>query len=192
MRGPGRCPAKNGDPGGAPDLGRGPAKKSGAPQIPAGPRTLRGGAGPNFRAPAPRAVWCRERNLHPAPPRSEHYPWPTKNPFPAPHCRAGWGIFLFFTLPHAPSGALHFWGPVFASPCKFPITGPHFLGGTIRGPTNCSQFRARNANFWHMLSNKHTLECQRWQIFTIWRVLSTGSVDYWHILWSKNMPEPQS
>ena len=42
---------------------------------------------------------------------------------PAPHCGAGQGIF-FFTPPRAPSGVLHFWGPVFASSRKFPIPGP--------------------------------------------------------------------
>ena len=32
-------------------------------------------AGPNLRAPAPRAVRCGARKLRPAPPRSEHYSW---------------------------------------------------------------------------------------------------------------------
>ena len=75
-------------PGGAPDLGRGPAKKNVAPQIPAGPRcgasggasqvvpcpvprprprTLLGGARPHFRAPAPGVVRCRARKFRPAP-----------------------------------------------------------------------------------------------------------------------------
>ena len=44
-----------------------------------GPRMFRGGAGPKFHAPAPHAVRCGARNLCPAPPRSEHYPYITKS-----------------------------------------------------------------------------------------------------------------
>ena len=114
--------AKNGDLRGAPDIGRGPGKTSGAPQIPAGPRcgapggacqvipppvprpgprTLRGGAGRKFHAPAPCAVRGGERILRPAPPRSEHYPddWRKLDPeliaskcflFPKPSSSNGW------------------------------------------------------------------------------------------------------
>ena len=107
---------------------------------------------------------------------------PRKKSPPRTALRGGAGGLFFFTPPRAPSGAPHFRGPVFASHRKFPVPGP----------ANCSQFRAGNANFRRMLSNKHTPDRQGWRIFTIRRVLSTGNADYRRILGSKNTPDPQS
>ena len=103
---------------------------------------------------------------------------------PAPHRTAGRGGGSFFFRP-APC-------PVFASPRKVPVPGPRFLRGTVRGPANCSQFRAGDAYFRRMLSNKHTPDRQGWRIFTIRRLLSTGNEDHRRILGSKNTPDPQS
>ena len=84
---------------------------------------------------------------------------------PAPHRTAGrgGGSFFFHPAPCPVRGPAlpgprfcNFRGPFFASPRKFPIPGPCFLRGTVRGPANCSQFRAGKANFRRMLSNKHT------------------------------------
>ena len=115
---------------------------------------------------------------------------PAKNPRPALHCGAGRGIFFF--LPRPVPRFCGFQGPIFASPHKFPVLGPRFLWGTVRGPANCSQFRAGDAYFWCMLSNKHTPDRQGWRIFTIWHLLSTGNADHQRILGSKNTPDPQS
>ena len=108
---------------------------------------------------------------------------PAKNPRPAPHCGAGRGIFFF--RPALP-------GPRFRFPPQIARSGARFLRGTIQGPANCSQFRAGDADFQRMLSNKHTPDRQGWRIFTIRCLLSTGNADHRRILGSKNTPDPQS
>ena len=83
----------------------------------------------------------------------------------------------------------HFRGPIFA------VSGAPFLlppaNSPFRGPANCCQFRAGDADFRRMLSNKHTPDRQGWRIFTIRRLLSTGNAHHRRILGSKNTPHPQ-
>ena len=125
---------------------------------------------------------------------------PRKKSPPRTALRGGAGDLFFFAPPRAPSRAPHFQGPVFAvsggpfslPPRKFPVPGPRFLWGTVRGPANCSQFRAGDAYFRRMLSNKHTPDRQGWGIFTIRRLLSTGNADHWRMLVSKNTLDLQS